>query len=168
MVLSFLLVCLGKCTCFPINPRWWILLGGHRHAAGVRTCFLTRPSPLQTDYKPPWHFRLCNINHSLSGIDISVWFKGFAGTTNTVYIIAKRDNSERKSILHLDLSCMSYTSLLDPHFTGDSLLSVVIGCEIWAYKGIVLSQHEINPDKNNISGINWTVLSRQRKYPFCT
>lgn len=32
-------------------------------------------------------------------------------------------------------------SLLDPHFTGRSPISVIIGCEIWAYRGIGMSQH---------------------------
>lgn len=73
-----------------------------------------------------------------------------------------------KSILHLDCAASDPTrplfisqSLLDPHFTGRSPLSVIDECEIWAYRGITVRQHlKLNPDNNNIHAINCTLAKK--------
>lgn len=88
------------------------------------------------------------INHSLTGISLSVRFKGFCGscyccTTNICPLNgAMRDTPERKSILHLDSPASKLPQSISDHnlyliltFTGHSPLSVISGCEIWAYGG---------------------------------
>lgn len=102
-------------------------------------------------------------------------FKRFWGslccrTTNIYHFsIVKRDTLERKSILHFDSTAselsqhLSYHNLyliLDSHFTGRSPLSVIIGREIWAYRGNRMSQcREPNPQNKNNPAINCTIHS---------
>lgn len=118
---------------------------------------------------------LCILQKSLVVISWSWWFKGFCFvyyycTTNICpFNTARSDRLERKSILHLESPASELTEPVSYHNTHLILtslaiqpLSVIIACKVWAYRGIIMSQHpELNPDSKNIHAINCTVLCWQ-------
>lgn len=112
----------------------------------------------------------------------SVWFKRFCGSsyccTTNIYFssAAQRDYQGWKSILQLDLNCMwTHTAPLISSSTWSSLhlwfplLSVIIACEIWAFREIGVSQHpELNFNDKKVHTVNCTLHSCPKQdVPFC-